>query len=110
MWEGQYGCQKNRLDPRNLDSDTKFEKNFIFNEKLWKYSDSYFSIIHFWIPLYFLIELEKNVLDPKLLRFDQFFFLQFSWAILQEYDRQPEFNKIKIVHLTNPNIPGFALF
>ena len=53
--------------------------------------------------MYSLIKLEKKVQDPKLLWFDYFLLLLFSYAILQEYDNQPELNWIKIVHLTNPS-------
>ena len=36
----------------------------------------FFPIMCFWIPLHFLIKLEKNVLDPKL--------VHFHWSLSKE--------------------------
>jgi hypothetical protein len=70
--------QKNRLNLRNPAPITKFDNTSIFNEI------SVRNTLNKFFPLSF------NMLDPRLLRFDYFFVLLFSYAILQEYDNQPE--------------------
>ena len=64
---------------------TKIKENFILNQTSWRSSGWNYSLFKF---ICYMTTLEKNVLDPTLLRFSEVFSPLLSYAILQEYDNE----------------------